>query len=69
MAARNSGLNRNKEIWAMALWVERHQGTDGRCFIAEQIERNLVEGAPEGVALWMHIGRRFDELVKIKCQQ
>jgi hypothetical protein len=32
-------LTRDKELWAMALWVEKHHGEDGAAFIAQRIKQ------------------------------
>jgi len=49
-----------REIWGMALWVEKHHGADGPQFIASQIDRLANE--PDGQALWRKVDTRFAEL-------
>lgn len=55
-------LNRDQELWAMALWVERHHGKGGWFHIAQQQDRLLAEGDLDGVALWREVAKRFDRL-------
>ena len=53
-------MNRNQEILAMALWVEKHHGAKGSEFIAQQLER--LSSDPEGQKLWQAVAKRFTEL-------
>lgn len=55
-------MNRDRELWAMALWVERHHGADGIRYIADQIERNAAAGENGGVALWRAVEKRFVQI-------
>ena len=56
------GLTRDRELWAMALHVEREHGEAGPHFISEQIERNAAAGEQGGVDLWKAVGRRYKAL-------
>jgi hypothetical protein len=58
-----SDLNREKEIWAMALWVEKHHGENGWSFIAQQQDRLLREGKDAGARLWAKVAERFEALI------
>lgn len=55
-------MTSDKEIWAMALWVEKHQGKNGWFFIAQQQDRLLAEGEHEGVKLSAKVSELFEEL-------
>ncbi len=51
-----------QEIWAVALWVEKHHGDNGPAYVGEQIERLALEGDEAGVAMWKKIAARFVQL-------
>lgn len=55
-------MDREQELWAMALWVEKHHGDAGSAFIAEQVTRLAREADFEGVALWRLVAERYDAL-------
>lgn len=55
-------LTRDHEIWAMALWVEKHHQADGHAYIADRIATLEAEGAPGGVALWKKVEQRYSRL-------
>ena len=45
-------LNRDQELWAVALWVEKNHGEEGIAYIAQQIQRLSNEGDEAGIATW-----------------
>lgn len=55
-------LTRDKELWALALWVEKRLGADGPRFIAEKVGRFALAGEQGGVDLWREVAARFDQL-------
>jgi hypothetical protein len=55
-------LTRDHEIWAMALWVEKHHGANGYAYIAGRIATLAAEGAPGGVALWNEVEQCYSQL-------
>lgn len=55
-------ITRDKELWALALWVEKHHGADGPRFIAEKVGRFALAGESGGVELWRAVADRFDRL-------
>ena len=55
-------LNRDQELWAMALWVEKHHGKDGWLHIAQQQDRLLRQNDFVGVEMWKEVSQRFDKL-------
>lgn len=55
-------LTREKEIWGIALWVEKKHGSDGWFYIAQQMDRLLAEADLDGVALWKEVSQRFEKL-------
>lgn len=56
-------MNRDKELWAMALWVEKHHGANGWFYIAQKQDHFLAEGDDGGAALWKEVGERFKQIV------
>lgn len=57
-------LTRDQELWALALWVEKHHGTDGPGFIAEKVGELALAGEIGGVELWRTVAERFAQLSK-----
>ena len=57
-------LTRDKELWVMALWVEKHQGANGPAYIADQIARLATEDEPKGVSLWLNVAERYEQLLE-----
>jgi hypothetical protein len=55
-------MTRDQELWAMALWVEKHHGQQGRAFISDQIARLASAGEPDGVAMWCQVAQRLQSL-------
>lgn len=53
---------RDHEIWAMALWVEKHHDSDGHYFITERIASLEAEGELGGAALWREVQARYSQL-------
>jgi hypothetical protein len=50
------------ERWAEALLVERHHGEQAPLIIAERVRALALKGDEEGVARWMTIATRYDQL-------
>ena len=50
-------MTNDQELWAVALWVEKHHGEAGVVFTAQQIER--VSGDLAGIAMWSRVGERL----------
>lgn len=57
-------ITREQEMWAIALWVEKHHGGVGGIYISQQMDRLLEVGDLEGVAYWRQIQKRFGSLMK-----
>jgi hypothetical protein len=55
-------LTREKEIWAIALCVEKHHGNDGDLYVAQQMDRLVAEGELDGMAMWRQLAERFRRL-------
>ncbi|MFL0357595.1 DUF6961 family protein [Erythrobacter sp. GH1-10] len=55
-------LTRDKELWAMALWVEKHHGADGHRFIQERIEHYEADEEPGGAKLWRAVAERYSQI-------
>lgn len=58
-------LTRDKELWALALWVEKHHGAKGPCFIAERVGRFALYGDAGGVDLWRAVAQRYSSLTAL----
>jgi hypothetical protein len=54
--------SREQELWACALWVEKHHGEQGSDYIASQVTRLALEGDMAGVRTWQAIADRYDTL-------
>ena len=54
-------LSRDKELWAIALWIEENHGDDGWFYIAQQMDRLLEDGEPEGLGLWRGVIEGFED--------
>lgn len=52
-------MTRDKELWALALWVEKHHGPDGPRFIAEKLGELALAGETGGVDLWKAVAERY----------
>ena len=57
-----TGMNREKEIWAMALWVEKNLGHEGWFYIAQRQDQLLAQGEDQGAKLWAEVGEKFDQI-------
>jgi len=55
-------LDRDQELWAVALWVEKTQGKNAWFYIAQQKDRLLADGDPLGLGLWNEVERRLEML-------
>lgn len=55
-------LTRDKELWGMALWVEKHHGSAGAEFIEAKIAELSAGGEPDGATLWQDVLIRFEQL-------
>ena len=53
---------RDKEQWAIALYVEKHHGADGPRSIAEKIGKLALEGDAEGIEMWKAVAARYEKL-------
>lgn len=52
-------VTRERELWALALWIDRDQGDEGERFIAERVLHFDAEGDEGGKQLWMNVARRY----------
>ncbi|MGB7407277.1 MAG: hypothetical protein WA908_02130 [Pontixanthobacter sp.] len=56
-------ISRDRELWGMALWVERKHGSDGLNHIHEKIESLKASGEHDGVELWIEVAMRYEQLL------
>ena len=56
------GMTSEQELWACALHVEKLFGDDGPKHIAERIRALALGGDEVGVATWMSIAVRLDQI-------
>ena len=61
-------MEKQHEVWAEALWVERHKSRDGPGFIVEQLGRLALLGDEAGVARWRQIAQAYDQLIAGQSQ-
>ena len=61
-----NGVISEKEIYALALFVERKHGEDGPRYIAERIGKFANENDQGGVDLWEAVASRFARLNETK---
>lgn len=55
-------MHREQELWALALWVEKHHPHDAREYFREQMTR-LADAADEpGIAIWLAVADQYDGL-------
>ena len=55
-------MTRDEELWAMALWVEKHYGEEGWLYISQQQDRLLAGTETDGVKMWQEVAKRFEKL-------
>ncbi|QFT76005.1 hypothetical protein [Erythrobacter sp. THAF29] len=55
-------MTREKELWALAVWVERHHGDNGDEFIENRIAALEAEGETDGADLWRIVADRYHKL-------
>lgn len=55
-------MDRAHEVWAEALWVERHKGSQAQKFIAERIVDLAHKRDEAGIARWKRIAAAYDQL-------
>jgi len=54
-----------QQVWAVALWVEKHHVDHGPSYIAEQIGQLALAGDEAGVVMWKKIAARYSELMQV----
>lgn len=60
----NAAMISERELWAAALWVEKHHGANGPKHIADQVGRLAKAGDSDGVAMSRQVADRYDRLIK-----
>lgn len=55
-------MTRDKEIWATALWVEKHHGDAGHSYIANKVAELEADGDSRGAQFWLIVSKRFGDL-------
>lgn len=55
-------MTRDKELCALAHWVENRHGADGPRYIAEKVGKFALSGEAGGVDLWRAVAERCDQL-------
>jgi len=60
--SRTETMTPEQEIWAVALWVEKHHRDSGPAYVGEQTERLAVEGDEAGIAMWKKVAARVAQL-------
>lgn len=57
---------REKELWALAIWVERQHSDESEQFIAGRVRHFDAKGDIGGKQLWMDVARRYSDLKTTK---
>lgn len=52
----------DRELWAVALWIEAHQGHDGPSYISSQLNRFAREADLDGIQVWNRVAERYRAL-------
>ena len=55
-------LTREKELWAIAVQIEKEHGENGGSFIAARIGQYALAGEGRAVELWKQIAEKFAAL-------
>lgn len=55
-------MEKHQEVWAEALWVEQHKGSEGPQFIADQISALALRNDQAGIDRWTMIAAAYDQL-------
>ena len=51
-----------RDLWAVALWVEANRGSDPMGYIAGELERFVRSADAEGVDAWLKVADRYRAL-------
>ena len=60
--SRTLAMSKERELWAVALWVEKNHGDQGDLYIARRLDRLHTKGDADGVAMWWKVLERFEAL-------
>ena len=66
--ARLTDVTRDHEVWAVALWVERHHDVNGPAFIAEQMGVLAEKGDIAGIQKWYDVATAYDQIMESRSQ-
>ena len=55
-------ITHEQELWALALWVEKHHGDNGHAYIEGRIDHFVATNGGGAVRLWEEIASRFARL-------
>lgn len=55
-------MNREQELWAIALWIEQNHPGDAAEYIGQQVRRLTTASDQAGIAMWMAVAGRYDAL-------
>lgn len=56
-------MTRDQELWGMALALVKQHGDQAPLKAAERIGELVVQGEPDGIALWREVAKRMDSLL------
>ena len=62
LACGNVLVTRDQELWGIALWLQKAHGEEGGAHIAKQIERLTGTAYEAGIAMWLEVAQRYEEL-------
>ena len=55
-------MEKHQEVWAEALWVDQHKGSEGPQFIANQITALALKNDQTGINRWKKMAEAYDQL-------
>lgn len=55
-------MDKNQELWGMALWVEKNHGDKGYAYCEDRAEKFRSEGDANGARLWENVADRVLQL-------
>ena len=57
-------MTRDQELWGIALWLEKTQGSDGPVYITSEVARLAALNDEAGIAMWRTVANRYDRLLE-----
>lgn len=55
-------MGAQRELWSLALWIERRHGSEAQNFVDAQLERTSAELDEPAYLMWVNVAERLDAL-------